>query len=428
MKNFINQFDGGINRRSFLKLSGQSAIAATAFGSFGSFADILQKEDHFFVVLKMEGGWDITLGLDPWKQATLPDPKDMFIEYGLSQTYQMNTLALGPSALPLKPFAKDMTTINGIFLSDKDNGHTASLNYMLTGKASNTANIEVELAHAGDRSGNFGILTNSNISTLQRNIPITEFSGIENAYQKNEDGSSLKAFLDFNTPKTALAQAQQFMANSSGSMRKLFKLLKAFDLDSDPELKEAKLLAASFLTQGAFNGHLDISDFQGGGLDTHSNHEGRHMTSQKNGFEKLAQILKFFKGTAYGNSGESLYDRTTFLVVSDFSRTAALNSAKGKDHNPMTNSALLLGKGVKGGMSIGESKLVTRKDSKIGDSYHIAKPFDFNTGMAINQRVEGAKFITPENIAMTLGEILKVDMEKFDAYAKDASAIKQIIS
>jgi uncharacterized protein (DUF1501 family) len=48
----------------------------------------------------------------------------------------------------------------------------------------------------------------------------------------------------------------------------------------------------------------------------------------------------------------TLLDETTVVVCSEFGRTPELNGDNGKDHHPWT-SMLLVGKGVKGGTTVG---------------------------------------------------------------------------
>ena len=61
-----------------------------------------------------------------------------------------------------------------------------------------------------------------------------------------------------------------------------------------------------------------------------------------------------------------------------------------------------------------------KKTASIGDDLG-------DGGVAINEKISGSNFITPENIAMALAILLDVDMSKFDAYPESTKAIKQIL-
>ena len=78
------------------------------------------------------------------------------------------------------------------------------------------------------------------------------------------------------------------------------------------------------------------------------------------------------------------------MVVSEFARTPALNSANGKDHNPLTNSVLLAGAGIKGNQSFGASLLVRRHHSKTGQPRHSGGLVNYPTG-AVARSIEEAR-------------------------------------
>lgn len=68
-------------------------------------------------------------------------------------------------------------------------------------------------------------------------------------------------------------------------------------------------------------------------------------------FEGLDQLVQRLSDTP-GEAGASLLDETTVLVVSEMARSPGLNANQGKDHWPWT-SAMLLGAGVRGGVTVG---------------------------------------------------------------------------
>jgi Protein of unknown function (DUF1501) len=83
-----------------------------------------------------------------------------------------------------------------------------------------------------------------------------------------------------------------------------------------------------------------------GEFDSHTKGEyGSHPASVDRGFRTVAQICKGLDETVLDN-GETLLDRTTVVVTSEFSREPQKNELGGKHHWP-TNSCLYLGKGVR---------------------------------------------------------------------------------
>ena len=183
------------------------------------------------------------------------------------------------------------------------------------------------------------------------------------------------------------------------------------------QLNDTHVIAASFLNQGSYQALLHLLT-PGIGLDTHSQHEKTHLATQKTVWQRVADLFSLFKTLPY-KSG-SLFDATTFLVVSEWSRTPFLNAAKGKDHNPFTNSALLAGRRIQKGKVFGASKLIPRTKSELGVAEHIAAPYDYKNKM-IATSAQGASFFYPENLIQSLGSVLQVP--QFSPFEKTVEVI-----
>jgi uncharacterized protein (DUF1501 family) len=180
-------------------------------------------------------------------------------------------------------------------------------------------------------------------------------------------------------------------------------------------------MAAAFMTEVAFYAQAEIFF----NLDTHASHPGNHLKEQTKAWTKVDEIFSFFKTVPYGPG--SLFDQTTFMVVSEFSRTPALNGANGKDHNPLTNSVLLAGRGIKGGRTVGASRLVTAAQSPTGSSYHIAYPIDFATCQVQYQRTPAAQMIFPEHIAQTVATLMGVDKNLFQSVPPNTAVLSRLL-
>jgi hypothetical protein len=305
-----------------------------------------------------------------------------------------------------------MAIVNGVFLSEVDNGHDAASKYMLTGSTSQQSSMVLNFADAIGGESGLGVITNSTLVRTTAKTSSSSINGISRAFGNKLTGSEYESFANGQTHSSPLLSALRQMVGNAPNMEKLFSILKSENYSGNTDtLDSALVVASAFCSNSSQFAELQIRP-EGSGFDTHSGHEGAHLSSQKQAFETVAKIIEIFKKTAYGNSGESLFDRTTIMVTSEFSRTAALNSAKGKDHNPMTNSVLLLGNGINGNQTIGASRLVKRNESRTGASYQIGMPYDFNAGEVITSRQSGAKFITPTTIFRTLCDIMDVAPEK----------------
>lgn len=362
---------------------------------------------------------DVTLGLDPWTAPDHPLASDMFIEYRQEELVQVGGIFLGPSCAPLKAHAGDFSVVNGVFMSQVDNGHTASLDYICAGSTNSTApTLPVEIARA-TTEGAFGVLTDRTLSLGDR---VVSSSMIEDLKElpKRLDLTSLLEKIAAPGGRTAFASAIARVLASGAETKSFIQNLQSFGA---PEaLTDAQVLAAAFMSDVASSAQLEVSLGQ---LDTHANHVGTHKTEQTNVWTKVAELFQLFKNTAYGSG--SLFDHTTFMVVSEFARTPALNGAGGKDHNPMTNSVLLAGRGIVGGQVIGASRLVTAAESSTGESYHIAYPIDYATCEVQRSRTPQARMIFPENVGQTVATVLGVDWNAFHSFPKETLPLSALI-
>jgi hypothetical protein len=431
-------FLASLNSMVLTGLSG--AVPGLSLLASRSFAlDAIQVPKKYFVMIRVGGGWDVTLGLDPKVHANGSEQNDMFIEYRPNDIIGSSALRLGPACGPLLPHINDIATINGIFLSDSNLGHDANLDYISTGNGlGHSADLSVELGHACG-SGPFGILFNRQLKRANRNIMPTTIATIESL----KNSINLEGLQEY---MTSLKSVGEFRKSQFGLLESLpakAKLVQALDSlkteidrsssqgNLSQEAKQSLIVAAAFASRSSFQAQLDLSTQ----LDTHSAHEGTHLSNQKMVWEVIANMFRVFKNVPLlGSDGKpmgSLFDHTTFAVVSEFARTPALNSSGGKDHNPLTNSVLLAGAGVRGGQTFGQSQLITRKNSKNGEPRHVGGLIDFSNGNCAKSKEEARQgnfqFVHPENIAATIADISGVDRNRFASTGSDTSSIKQLI-
>jgi uncharacterized protein (DUF1501 family) len=427
-----------MNRRELLQALLLSGLAQS-FGGMMALANPraplgnANRKKRFFVMIRAATGWDVTLGLDPKVRASGFEDTDMFIEYTPSEILKSGSLSFGPSAAPLLPYASDLAVINGVFMSDSNVSHPANLDYISTGDPEGrAADLPVEISHAGI-SGPFGVIFNQSLKRGNRDIMPTRADSLLNL----RSTADLTAFIDYvsKLPNTGELHRSKLALMKNGAIQK--ELLKSFDLVKDDiasgpganalsqTRSTAAVIAASFLSGAALHGLIDINVF----LDTHAQHEKTHLQNQKQVWEAVAHTFKIFKGLPFENA--SLFDATTFMVVSEFSRTPALNSSAGKDHNPLTNSVLLAGHGIRGGTLLGASQLVLRKDSGNGEPRHCASAINFSTGQVAKTRQEAAadafQFIFPEHVAATVASALDLDRSRFSSTPSSTPVLDLIL-
>ncbi len=401
-----------MNRRHFLKQAGLlSLLTGLSFAPNYSFARG-NKEDHFFVLLRVSGGMDVTLGLDPKTHKGLggTDQKDIFLEYREDEIFSHNNLLLGPSAVELQKHKNDILTINGINMK-RDAGHEALRDYMSSGSGDGFQPILPVLLSSRLHGGPLGVMANESI--LIGNEKVTTYD------------PSLLISTNTSNDSDAVSAMNLIASNSSLFNKTVNNFLKADDLQrsvrkkmeelniSDNKSAVFRALAETFSAgkQGhrpSYQAALNLSRLSDTplNLDTHSNHEGDHIFRQGNVWAIVAELFDVFKSIEL--NGSSLFDHTTFMVVSEFSRTPFLNGSFGKDHNALTNSVLLAGKNIVGGQSIGASHVISRSENSSGQAIHIGSAIDYKTGL-VDQlaKSQSSSLIFPENVVKTVANCFK---------------------
>lgn len=413
-----------LSRRNILKLMGLSAMSPSMIQKVLASG---QLETHFLVVMTISGGWDTTLGPDPWLESQNPDKTDLFIEYNQNQVLRKGGISLGPACAPIMKFAGDMSVVNGIFLSETDNGHVAAENYMLTGNATHTSSMVLSFADQFNETEGIGVLSNESIIRAAATSSASTIRGVQDAYNDKISGNQLIELVNQTSHNSPLVRAMKEAVASAPQVNELYQNLDNSDYAQADETKKDALIVAN-----AFRAHCsqyaELSMSSQGNLDTHSNHEGNHLNSLTSAFSDIAKFIDVFKATPYGSSGGSLYDKTTFMITSEFARTAALNSAKGKDHNPMTNSAIFIGNRVAKGKMIGASASIKRKQSMIGLPYQMGMPYDYDAGQVVRDRNQAKDFITPTNIKRSLCELMGIDASKVEGLTAETKFLSELIS
>lgn len=396
-----------IKRRDLIKNSILASVGYSMLPNI-SFAQINQANlDNFFVQILVSGGMDVTLSLDPLMHSSFnTDDKDVFLEYRPEDILSHESLLLGPACIDLRKHMSSITTVNGIVMR-RDIGHDPLLAYMASGSGGG------DLPYHAIEAGNFledttlGTLVNTSFSLGNRRPSLSQISEHKvfdgNTGSKPESIEALESIYKKTNNKVTKATYDMLAFN----LQKQSFYDRIGSLSDEPQDRE--IIAAAFLENVASSAIIDLEnsgdlDFD---LDTHSDHEGRHIRNQESIWRHISGIFDLFQSLEYKNG--SLYDHTTFCVVSEFSRTPYLNPAKGKDHNVFTNSVLLAGGRVNGGKSFGGSKVIPRGKRKDGRAIHIGSPFDYKAGQTVSESGENIGLIFPENVAKSLSQLIKSD-------------------
>ena len=382
--------------------------------------------DHFFLLLRVEGGMDVTLGLDPKTHVDGSTQEDIFLEYTEDNIIQSGNLKLGPAAASLAQFSNDVLIINGIHMR-RDAGHEALNDYIHSGSGNGTSPIlAVELA-ATTAQGPMGVIVNGNTLSGQRQVALTNTSTLLSTNNSYADATDLFASAGLEGDSTFNRTLDMYI-KSKEPIQLFLKTLNDYKVangDVTGFLQDILSVAIAFTSGLSRQSSMFIRDNQGLiDLDTHSNHEIRHLEQQKRVWDFVSESFKIFKSIPYKDG--SLFDHTTFMVATEFSRTPYLNAAKGKDHNAFTNSVLLAGKGFNTNKSIGASHVIKKGESKFGEPLHIATPIDYKTGQVVATKESSHSdvgLIFPENVVRTVTSLFG-DVKDFSSF--NLSAIKPI--
>jgi len=390
-------------RRKILKQFGLATLGLT-FGQIplNAFSNVASnRKTKFFIMLTADGGLDVTLSLDPQEhEAGRTDQDDMFIEYTPDQILKVGDIYLAPGAEALKSFGQDILILNGISMV-RDAGHESNLRYLQSGNGSGL--LPNMTLHSEEMNPSpLGVLMSGKFDMAGRSAGVTELSGLSSSLAQNR--LSVPEVTAIMEPEAAVTMGR--LDAMAADVIREYSEIKALLPNASDQLRALLVSFKAGLTRSA---SLNLSSFGNSlNFDTHSNHEGTHLRSQKELFSRLTGLLEALRKTPYETG--SLFDVTSVLVVSEFSRTPFRNNAKGKDHNPFTNSALLIGPDFQTGKVVGQSHLYSRSErgGSGATALHTALPIDFKTGEIIRAPQAGASLIYPEHLAKTVLNVLGV--------------------
>lgn len=375
-------------RRQFIDLGAKSALllAASRLPIVGA----SENSSNFFVHIRTIGGIDSTLGLDPLTHAEFGTNNDqIFIEYRPEDILSSGAIRLGPAGRALLPLAGEFSLIRGIHMRT-DIQHEPMNEFWV--RADLSSSSPSTIFSIAERLG-LGAAASANLpnSTSVRSRSLSSNSGSTLNPMTETEWQALRLA----HPGTDFTRAEADEKRFQEIKPEIENVVNALGQGADPFLKEGTALSImmnrGLVHVAVLDLNRDVSSL--GNLDTHSDHEGNHLRVQTEVWEKVAELFKIFKGIEL-EGGRSLFDATTFLVTSEFSRTPFLNFSKGKDHNIHTNSVLLVGPRIRKGIVAGGSRVIASPHRY--SSQHVGVAFDFSKGRALT--VEEMKQLNPRSL------------------------------
>ncbi len=404
-------------RRTFMKAAAGFA-GANLFGglSFKAFAQAsgLAPADHCFVFAYFNGGWDVLLSLDPRDPATFT--AERISETRILPGYSLlsgdasfptnvvrpagSNIDFGPAIGRMANHFDLMSVVRGLNMATV--AHEVGFRYFLTGKEPNGSaargsttateivgqmkpkvpvpNIAYNIETYNDRypgyanalrvsSSNDLLLTLAPSPTaldseIERELidmhgrrisceaDLYDSRGLVTQYRESQ--SQMQTVLDAQLDRyfrfEDSATDSPAMRAEKAALRQLYTLRPEGNNDPRSSAASRAALVATALKRGVSQ---CVSMNITGGLDTHFGTQLTHAQNQRAGWNALADLVTDLRASAHP-SGGNFMDHTTVLVFSEFSRTPLINASGGRDHH-ITNSCMLLGKGIKHNTVYGKS-------------------------------------------------------------------------
>lgn len=421
-----------MDRRNFIKCLGGAGAAALASGPLLRAMASPTGEGEFFVFIHAQGGWDVTVGLDPrWEAKGLIDPatnKNMDFaslkkwkdggtidggEVSFAPVQPAGSkIVFGPAIGDLGDKFDRLTVVNGLAVNTVSHGDGtvfAATGRHLAGGRVPASSIDTMMANefgAGqilpavsvrfpssfvgntldrrampllvDGIGSMGralARTNMNLGVEDRNAVTALLTQEANDLAKiSNDPTAMNGFA---------LQLQALTKMTGGPVQSLFESakLQAAQPSFDYRAQYMGTTAYNFaFAVEAMKANLVRSvAFGAGSFDTHNNSYLDQGQKQQELFDLIARMIEVLDVTPHPTlAGKRLSDHTHILVVSEFCRTPQINQTMGRDHYP-NGSALVVSPKFRGNTVYGASdpeQLLPKTSGKFVDGDRAAGPAD----------------------------------------------------
>ena len=363
-------------------------------------------QQRFLLHLVAQGGLDTSMMFDGRPLAMTAAGK---IHNPLGQDPTTWMGSNGQAALSASPASslasiKDkFTVINGVVMSTSFDGHDQNTNVFLAGSPFGGTSFNAVLNGDSATPLDYVRLGTITGATLQDNraIPLTE-PGLDQLVGGVNALDSISPDVDdflasesaaLGSPTKRFGAGVQSLDKANLASTDLRQRIKSVKLGSESDPLDAQLAVVREVFR------LDIA--RGAMLAINGddlffdNHAPSLAMNQGPSFvelcSRIARVFAFLAATPFDDT-QSLADVTTVVVGSEFGRTMRQIgnpiTATGTDHNPLSNTVLVGGAGIKGGQVLGASDFQTATETLSGahqtldpDGVKVmGRPFDFTTG------------------------------------------------
>jgi uncharacterized protein (DUF1501 family) len=438
-----------LTRRTFLK---SSSIGLTSLGFNQQL--IAQKavpdEPHFLLVLFVKGGLDTTYFFD----ARSLDQHAAKLQTNYMKNPQEPTIWTGvnggktkvsPLVKPLEKFRQNFSILNGVLMADNFDGHEQNINFLFTGNPfggdwfgpliNNEGKYSLDgLTFVGNIFADFPSNGGGTISLAPKSLNQMAISA-----RKTQTSTRKDLLIDFAAARSAalggpngvtslnrLTQGAQKMYSGILEFRKIQSKIAKFSAKETGDIQTLINSAMQVFNLGISRTvALSLDSLENLANSTFDVHSGELAKKSPIMYEQVvnavADIFKTLRETPFPGTQKSFLDVTTVMLGSDFNRTTRQLEVdidqSGTDHNPLSNTILLGGKGIKGNMIIGATDLDTlngKTYGKVSGAHKsldpeliktMGKPFDIRDLKLTNTYPEAYarnQYLTMENVINTL--------------------------
>ncbi|MGZ3768802.1 MAG: DUF1501 domain-containing protein, partial [Bdellovibrio sp.] len=297
-------------------------------------------EDQFFVMLYAPNGWDASLAMAPWISDERPLESDFFIEYRKDELIKTSYGFVGPAMAPLGKYLENARIVNGVFMNATEVGHPSPRVYAMTGNGQgHLSTLSAEIDYNAARMP-FGTVISGQIINSGKSLNTMSASSLSQLQSSPVDDMIISE----SQKMTELTRSKLNLVRYQDRIAAFIKIMDEFRTKNG-NAGETEAIMSSFATGLSKTAFIDLNSNE---LDSHSDHPVRHKQKLTEVFDKFADVLKKFDSFSL-NGQDSLLSKTTFMIVSEFTRAPALNASRGKEHNPQANSVVIIGPKIKPG-------------------------------------------------------------------------------
>jgi uncharacterized protein (DUF1501 family) len=349
------------------------------------------------------------------------------------------TALAASSASALFPLRDRFSVVNGVVMSTSFDGHDQNTNLLLAGNPFGGPSLLADASGSGAAPLDYVRLGDVPGAALDdsRTIPLGEAGlaqlvggvGALDALAPSLDDFLHSESAALGDPATRFGAGATAFDDATAGSRDLRQRIRAIQLGSetDPLDQQLAVVREIFRLDIARGALLEID-----GADLFfDNHAAQNAKAQGPSFvtlcERLARVFQYLAATPY-DSSHALIDVTTVVVGTEFGRTMRQLGRPiddtGTDHNPLSNSILVGGAGIKGGLVLGASDFQTADETLSGA--HLAldpdavkvmgRPFDFAAGAPRADQpatFAAGDYLQIASIVNTLYSLFGVDKSKW---------------